>query len=338
MVTAFKTGSTALHMEPDLYLPGNLLFSEYQALLTTDLKNKSLIVGQDFKVKYTDIQYQDGVGEKATFQEITSFAQINGSIVMVADSIHGCIRSVDRNTKATAAVAGICRRTSWSAMPIDGPLLTSTFYTISSIAHVGNAIFVIEQNKQRIRKIDFSTGLVSTIVKGRSELKENHGLKELVTDRYRQLVYVSTYNGLAKIDVQSDRFDYLTTEERRGNIDGPMIDSAWSGSAAMTLMSNSTLVVADTLNKKLRIVDLRSMIVSTWCFTYAKSQQACNYTTKAPLSLTTYGRKLFLGIDETIAALDFPAWFEPQKPMGFIDLREGRETYVSGGCHYIVVI
>lgn len=69
---------------------------------------------------------------------------------------------------------------------------------------------------------------------------------------------VSTYNGLAQKDMGSDHFDYLTTEEGvecHGYID--------------TMMSNSTMVVADTLNQKLRIVDLHTMIISTWCFIYA---------------------------------------------------------------------
>lgn len=85
-----------LHMEMDTFVPGNLLYSTFRSLKTTD--------GITTQTRYIDRSaYIEGVGEDARFSQLNSFHQLAGPSVVVVDTKHNCLRHVDRFTKATSS-------------------------------------------------------------------------------------------------------------------------------------------------------------------------------------------------------------------------------------------
>lgn len=299
-----ETGDTPFHIEADKYVSGNILFSDLQALVTSNGRNQSAVVSQ--YIRWPFLPYKEGVGANATFSSITSFVQPNEKQVLAADSNHGCIREIDRDTNQTKAVIGICGETSWDTQPVNGELLKSVFGKITAIAHHVDVVYIIEGDHLRIRKADLKNNRVTTIVAKEDFEQTYHYPREALIDAAKGVVYVTITYGMAQIDIKSDKFNYLTHQESTGYLDGPLFNSQWYWSMGMTMVANDTLVVADANNNKIRVIDLKSMNVSTWCFNNPKSSKLCYI--RRPVSVHVHQCTLFFGVYGHIAQLKLPDW------------------------------
>ena len=307
MRTWLKTDDTASYMEPDLFIKGNLLFSMNQALLTSDGTTQQLIVGQSVLNMFNKIPYVEGVGKNATFSKITSFAQLNTSYVLLADSKHGCIRGVDRYTNKTKLVAGICKeQIYYSDTHIDGDLTHATFHVVSTIAYRPHEIYVVEQMKKTVRKVDLKENKVTTVVNEKN-LRKYDVPRRFVIDNQRNMIFLTAFNGLLQINLVNDSVAYLTKEKgKRGS--ELLSNSKWSGASEIIFLDDDTLLVTDTFNGRLRVIDLKSMTVNTWCFSYPKSKGLCEYH-RSPGAMTVMVCDVYLSIVETIQKLKLPTWF-----------------------------
>ena len=72
MTTFLQTENYVYHLDRDLYIPGNILFIDGEALKTTDGSSTSLIAGS-----VTQYDYVEGVGSQARFNFIFSFLQLS---------------------------------------------------------------------------------------------------------------------------------------------------------------------------------------------------------------------------------------------------------------------
>ena len=72
MTTFLQTERTVVHLQRDLYIPGNILFSDSSAMKTTDRSSTSLIAGSTNQSGYVE-----GVGSQARFYYILSFLQLS---------------------------------------------------------------------------------------------------------------------------------------------------------------------------------------------------------------------------------------------------------------------
>ena len=81
------------HVEEDLFVPGNIIFSDNYALKTTNGVKASVIVGNS-----TAAGYQNGHGVYARFNHIRSFIQLSVIEAVLLDSFNRCLRKVDRRT------------------------------------------------------------------------------------------------------------------------------------------------------------------------------------------------------------------------------------------------
>ena len=77
MTTFLQTEGYVSHLERDLYIPGNILFSDQHAMKTTDGSSTSLIAGSA-----TQPGYVEGVGSQARFYFIPSFLQLSSSQII----------------------------------------------------------------------------------------------------------------------------------------------------------------------------------------------------------------------------------------------------------------
>lgn len=308
METYSVTGDTASHLEPDLFVEGNLLLSLNQALLTTHGKYQYIIVGNPVRDPHTQIPYVEGKGQEAVFTRITSFTQQNRTHVFLADSKHGCIREVDRLTNVTQLVAGLCKTVSFSDSYIDGPLSTATFHEISSISYHKNTLFVIQGVKMAVRKIDLVKGLVQTIAHA-AEFRLYDAPRTMVIDPNSNTAYLTTFQGIAEITLGTNTFTYLNKIQGGGYRDGAISRTMWSGATEMISIGNDHMLVVDIFNGKLRVVDLNLMRVSTWCFWYQNKRCSLD---RSPSSVAMMSCVLYLSVTGTIQRLKLPIWFCPK--------------------------
>lgn len=304
MVTYLHTEDTPSHLEADLYLKGNLLYSMNQAILTTNGVYKDLIVGQSKRNPLTQIPYKEGQGPNAIFTRITSFTQQNNSHVLIADSKHGCVRSVNRLTNSTHLVVGNCKTVYYADEYADGPLAKATFHEIQGLAYKDNIIYVIQAVKAAVRKVDLFNGFVTTIV-NETNLRKYDSLRSLAIHPKSNTAYLPTWNGIAKIELVTDVFSYLNKKgEKTTPNDGSLVASTWSAAREIVLISkNSVLVVA---SGKLQVIDLQWMTVDSWCFRYRSNNCSVDRYVESTAIMDCM---LYLSIQDTIQMLQLPSWF-----------------------------
>ena len=103
MTTFIETDSYVYHMEPDLFIKGNILYTDYCALKTTDGVTSTTIAGHSITC-----YYHLAVGLLARFQDLTGFRQISPSEVVVAYHNQHCLKLIDRATLQVSLYAGYC--------------------------------------------------------------------------------------------------------------------------------------------------------------------------------------------------------------------------------------
>lgn len=293
------------HLEEDQFVAGNILFSEYQALLTTDGQSQDVIVGQHGFWPIYD--YQEGIGTNATFRTISSFAQLNRTHTLIADRDNGCIRSLNRLTNETSHFSGICEHLKGSPKPaIDGSRLNATFWKINSLTLYKTTLYIVESNSQRIRALDLADERVRTVITADNFTHSHHLPRVIVANWDTDILYVTTRYGIGQYDPSSDNFTYMVKSPQSGFRDGNLLESKWWYNDGMVLLPNNSLIVADVNNNRLRIVDLISNNVTTWCFRYPKAFQNCSIT--KPNALRLINCTLFISNSKLISTLRLPPW------------------------------
>ena len=92
-----STSDYVYHMDLDRYRPGFILYTDKNALMTSDGTTTHLIAGNS-----TQYGYREGVGAEARFSYIKGLEQISEKLVVVADSANHCMRLIDRTSNTSS--------------------------------------------------------------------------------------------------------------------------------------------------------------------------------------------------------------------------------------------
>ncbi len=164
----------ALAQPSGISTDGKSLFfadSEISSIRAADLppgENVSTVVGQGL-FDYGDI---DGRGDEVRLQHPLGVVYLNGKLY-VADTYNHKIKELEIKARESRTFAGIRGRGSR-----DGERLKAEFNEPGGITATSNAIFVADTNNHLIRRIDLTSGQVSTV-----ELK---GLEKLTAHSVRR--------------------------------------------------------------------------------------------------------------------------------------------------------
>ena len=101
MTTFIETDSFVRHMEPDLFIKGNILYIDYCALKTTDGVTSTTIAGHS-----TTCYHHFPAGLLARFSSLQGFRQVSPSEVVVADYRQHCLKIIDRISLQVSLYAG----------------------------------------------------------------------------------------------------------------------------------------------------------------------------------------------------------------------------------------
>ena len=103
MTTFIETDSYVYHMEPDLFIKGNILYTDNCALKTTDGVTSTTIAGHS-----TTCYHPIAVGLLARFEWPSGFRQISPSEVVITGFYLHCLKLIDRTTLQVSLYAGYC--------------------------------------------------------------------------------------------------------------------------------------------------------------------------------------------------------------------------------------
>lgn len=154
MTTFIETDDFVNHMEMDLFVPGNLIFSDGWSLKTTDGTITKLIVGAP-----TSHGYSEAFGNTVRFSHITGFLQLDNESVLVIDSANHCVRHVDRRSRYSKSFAGICTRAGYG----DGRLAQFHYpWKIIADKKKPQNVLITDPHNHALRHLDISSRVVST--------------------------------------------------------------------------------------------------------------------------------------------------------------------------------
>lgn len=258
--------SAGFHKPQGMAIDGDFLFvadTDNQTIRKIDLKNKkvSTIAGTG------TIEGFDGEGGDALKSSLRSPWDLSlaGEKLFVAMAGSHQIWVLDLKTNQIKPYAG----TRWEAR-IDGSLATSAFAQPSGIASDGKNLFVADSESNIIRRINFEKETVETLVGGDlfdfgdidgegDDVKLQHPLGiEIYGDK---VLLADTYNHKIKIlNPQTKTVETFLGDGKAGQIDGANPKFYEPGGISI---AGGKLYVADTNNHAVRVVDLKTKIVST---------------------------------------------------------------------------
>lgn len=192
--------------------------------------------------------------------------------LFIADTLHQLVRRVDVATGTIATIAG----TGKNGFNGDGKLaLESDLSEPINVAIDGKGnIFVVEKN-HRIRKIDITTSVMTTVAgngvagfKGDTGLALNAQLNSptaLVIDSVGNLFIADTLNQrIRRIDAQTKSISTIAGNGKAGfsGDGGQATNASLNNPVGLALDSNNNLLIADD-NHRIRSVNLQSGIITT---------------------------------------------------------------------------
>lgn len=242
-------------LQKDQYVPNekNLLYAYHNELHTihVDTRQTSLIVGNNSN----RVSSREGTGPEAIFDYVSAFSQISRDTIIVADSFGKRLRAVSRTTNSTRTIVG--KRKCNQNINIDGQFSTACFPSQLFDLAVYSAEIIFVSERKHIRKVDMSSKTIVTLV------NINRNVPLSIDRRNNNLYYVD--KGLWVYPLVLGRANRVTTGQESDK-DGTFAEVAFSYTLKMSQLRNSsTLLLADIINGRLRVLDLRMKLVSSIC-------------------------------------------------------------------------
>ena len=214
---------------------------------------------------------RDGQGEDASFNDPCRVAVdlLSGQVV-VADSWNNRIRLVDMKSGMVSTLAGSGRR-EWK----DGQGKDASFYHPRDVAvdPMSGQVVVADLGNHRIRLVDIKTGMVSTLAGSGRGYEDGQGEdasfnypNDVAVDPMSGQVFVAdTYNNRIRlVDIETGMVSTLAGSGRGKWKDGQGEDASFHYPRGVTIDPMSgQVIVADTWNNRIRLVDIKTGMVST---------------------------------------------------------------------------
>lgn len=238
-----------LHMEMDRFVPGNLLYSTFRSLKTTDGITTQTIVGN-----HSDRSaYIEGVGEDARFSQLNSFHQLAGPSVVVVDTKHNCLRHVDRFTMATSSYSGKCNMKPGSKEGMF-PKFNAPYFVVRDVLKP-TKLLISDTGNQALRHLDITNKFTTLVTRKTSD--PIFAPRGLTQDSDTGDIYITAIHAIYHFNYKLKIVSLLAGSAKKGFADGGFLVARFYGPKRSLLFDNrSKLLVADESNDRLRVLNL----------------------------------------------------------------------------------
>ncbi len=209
----------------------------------------------------------NGVGETAQFSHIQGIVKLK-NFLYVSDSQNNQIRKIDIDTWQVSTVAGGITEGCKNGVGSD-----ASFKSPTGMVSDGESIYISDTGNGSIRKLDLSTAEVSTVA-GNCKIGNKDGIaSEALFSGPRSLALINSK--LYVSDIRSHRIRMVDLTTKRvstiaGGYSG-LFDHFSDGTGATARFyqpmglttEGKSLFVTDTLNRRIRKIDLKKGTVST---------------------------------------------------------------------------
>ncbi len=217
---------------------------------------------------------EGGLAYTASFNLPEGLAVDSAGNVIVADTKNNRVMKVDKTTRIVSTIAG----NGVYEYGGDGRLAVSTSISMPTDVMVDGEdnVFIIEKDNNIIRKVDAKTGIISTIAgngEGGGQFDWSNAVasslnqpEDVVTDSYGNMYIADTGNNrIRKVDAVTGCISVVAGTGAKGSGgDGGDAASAKLNSPRGVAIDNAgNIFIADTLNKRVRKVDIATGIINT---------------------------------------------------------------------------
>lgn len=240
----------------------------------------------------------DGTGTAASFNYPVGIA-VFGENIYVADTGSSKIRKIEISTKNVTTLAG-----SGTAAFADGTGSGASFNSPQGITTDGTYVYVADMTNYRIRKIEISTGIVTTLAgSGTNTSTDGTGVEAtfsqprgITTDGTNLYVAEASFSKIRKIVIETGAVTSIAGSGSSGSADGTGTAATFNGPFSLT-SDGTHLYIADTSNYRIRRLTISSVFVYT--LAGSGSSGSANGTGSSAsfnssCAITTDGKRLFV--------------------------------------------
>ena len=232
-------------MELDRYQPGSIVYTMYNALMTSDGTTTHLIAGN-----WTEKGYREGVGADVRFNDISGFSQLSEERVIVTDSGNRCLRQIDRTTHSTSVFSGQCESYGYQ----DGRPGQFNFPQSALIDKKNkNQLLITDYFNAAVRTVDVMSQAAGTLVK--SDSLQN--IRYIAQEQKSGDLYVTAYHAVYRITYIQITVSLISGSPgaNSGYRDGKLLNCLFNYPHGLIFIAAHTLLVADYGNHRLRLLD-----------------------------------------------------------------------------------
>lgn len=237
-----------LHMEMDIRNENFVLYSSTSSMFTMDLNGNVIY-------QLADVNDNNNIH----ISLLISFAQLNRNSVLLVDIHEHCIKLLDRVQNTTENLIGTCGTKGHR----DGLFGVALFnYPSSVVPHPKRSTFYLAENFY-IRRIE-----LHVINRVFTELHhEAHVILGLVIDFDNNLGYYSTPYRIHRINMANSKLTIAELNEAKdvGDTDGPLKKTKFNSPNHLALLDPSTILLIDSRNSRLRVLNLNDHSSSSIC-------------------------------------------------------------------------
>jgi len=204
--------------------------------------------------------YVEGVGRAARFNYISGIAQLKYKYIL-SDVENHCLRSMDYLSNETQTFAGLCG----SPGRADGSLLLAGFdFPQGMTRDLGSLDVIYLIDYRALRKIDLSAETVVTLSGSSNWLPFPSSLYRTgITMNAAGGLLITSWHGVIQYNF-NETIQWVTGNTKAGAAcaECDISSASFSSPSDLRLITPEVLLVADTGNHKLRLVNLTSGIVT----------------------------------------------------------------------------
>ncbi|MCY7377591.1 MAG: redoxin domain-containing protein, partial [Pyrinomonadaceae bacterium] len=290
-----------------LAFPGKVLADEKTKRLFIADSNHNRIVITDFGGKLLETigngnaAMTDGDFTKAAFNRPQGLA-LDGDHLYVADTENHAIRRVDLKAKRVETIAGTGSLENFNGAGGDG--LKTSLRSPWDLSLVGETLYIAMAGSHQIWRLDLAKNLIEPYAGTRAEARIDGSIKEaafsqpsgIVSDGKRLWVADSEANIIREIDFAKEAVETLVGGDlfQFGDKDGEGDDVLLQHPLGVALYDGKILI-ADTYNHKIKILDAEKQTVETFLGTGKSGQSdGAKATFYEPGGLSIADGKLFI--------------------------------------------